>query len=510
MPDGPVKSKALTALGDAEDVPPDPAAMIESMRAFGYGLPSAIADLVDNSITAGARNIWIGFGWAGDDSRILILDDGAGMDATELRSAMRLGSRSAREERAPRDLGRFGLGLKTAAFSQGRSLTVASRRGPGDAAVRRWDLDHVTETSSWSLQLTPRPGSAAFLLPLEKLRHGTAVLIERLDRLAGETDTEDTNAHDHFLQQADRVDAHLGMVFHRFLTGSGRVRIQVNKRPVEPWDPFLIGKRHVQLLPEERFSFDGGTVTVRPHVLPHFSKLDAADHRRGAGDRGWNDHQGFYVYRAKRLIVAGDWLSLPRMQKEEHYKLARIQIDIDNSMDLAWQIDVRKATARIPSALRIELRRIAIATRRHAAEAYRYRGKRLARGASANQTFVWVPHDSTGSVSYRIDRAHPLLRTIVQNAESTTEAVHNVLQVVEETLPIMSRLMDCREEPDSVRAPYDGREAEVRVMMRDVHRTMVDAGSASTDALALIARLEPFDSHPELVAAFAEELTDEP
>lgn len=481
--------------------------MIESMRAFGYGLPSALADLVDNSVSADASMISLTLHWDGAASWIAVMDDGHGMDQGELRNAMRLGSRSPREHRSPGDLGRFGLGLKTAAFSQGRSLTVASKRVRGARQVRRWDLDHVTATSSWSLLTEPAQGSGRHLDPLETIDHGTLVLIERLDRLTGDSNTEDAGAQDQFLHQIERVREHLAMVFHRFLAGPNAIRVAINGLLLEPWDPFLSGTGPTQQLPDERFSFRGGTVLVRPYVLPHFSKLDTTTHRRGAGPRGWNDHQGFYVYRERRLIVSGDWLGLPRMQKEEHYKLARIRVDLDNSMDLAWQLDVRKATARIPAPLRVEFRRIANAARRQAAEAYRYRGKRLARTASKERAFVWIPRVRSGSVSYHVDRAHPLIESIVAESPSSKVAVDRVLRVVEETLPVMSILMDCREEPDGVPAPFQGRTGEVEELMRAVHHSMVDAGATPTAALEALARLEPFDAYPELVATLAEELT---
>src|SRR5439155_3815390 len=129
-----------------------------------------------------------------------------------------------------------------------------------------------------------------------------------------------------------------------------------------------------QRLPTEDLPFQARRVHVAPYVLPHVSKLDAAAHADASGSRGWNAQQGFYVYRARRLLVAGDWLGLSRMQQEEHYKLARIRVDLNNAMDEAWQIDVRKAAARIPGPLQPELNRIAQATRRRAAEAYRFRG----------------------------------------------------------------------------------------------------------------------------------------
>lgn len=221
----------------AENVPPDPAAMIESMRAFGYSLPAAVADLIDNSISAQASRITVDFHWDGPRSQLIVMDDGHGMSESELSSAMRLGSRSPREERAPNDLGRFGLGLKTAAFSQGRSLTVVSRRDD-QTAVRRWDLDHVTRTRSWSLLLDSPAGSEENLALIEEYSSGTLVMVGHLDQLVS-GDADDESAHARFLEHVRAVEDHIAMVFHRFLTGRGAITIEVNGNAVVPWDPYL-------------------------------------------------------------------------------------------------------------------------------------------------------------------------------------------------------------------------------------------------------------------------------
>ena len=130
-----------------EVVQPNAAAMIESLRALGYSTKTAVADLIDNSIYAGAPNVWVNLFWDGVDSYVAICDDGGGMNAAVLRNAMRPGSRNPLEKRDARDLGRFGLGLKSASFSQCRRLTVASKDGSGSTEVRRWDLDYVNSTS---------------------------------------------------------------------------------------------------------------------------------------------------------------------------------------------------------------------------------------------------------------------------------------------------------------------------------------------------------------------------
>jgi hypothetical protein len=168
----------MTAQLEFDDVAPDASAMIESMRAYGYTLPAAIADLIDNSIAARCFNVWIHFHWAGADSWVTITDDGQGMTDVELRDAMRLGSWSPLEERAPSDLGRFGLGLKTASLSQCRRLTVVSRRAEHEEFVRRWDLDHLAraDVQGWQLLRNAAPGSEVRAMLPTGFGFGTTIL----------------------------------------------------------------------------------------------------------------------------------------------------------------------------------------------------------------------------------------------------------------------------------------------------------------------------------------------
>lgn len=489
----------------AQEIPPDPAALIASMRAFGYSLPTAIADLIDNSITAGATEIAVTTHWEGDASWISIVDDGSGMSEQGLVEAMRLGSRSPREQRSPADLGRFGLGLKTAAFSQATSLTVATAtEAGGSIAVRRWDLDHVTRLRSWSLLLDPDETGASVIRELDG-RRATIVLLQGLDRLSGDADADDASAADHFLRHADAVVRHLAMVFHRFLSDSGLV-ITVNGTPVEAWDPFLVGARGGQRLSAEPAELDGRAIVIRPYVLPHFSNLTTEQHARAAGPRGWNQQQGFYVYRARRLLVAGGWLGLP-IQPEEHYKLARIAIELDNSMDLEWQIDVRKATARIPRQLVPTFRRVAETTRSRASQVYRYRGKNLARSTgTADHGFVWRARIQNDQVSYRIDRDHPVVRRAREAAGPARTPVDALLRLVEETVPVAAIVMDARERPDSARGPFDGRHQEVLTMLRETFSALTEAGARPAAALQMLAGTEPFVDHPDIVAALAEDI----
>jgi hypothetical protein len=494
---------------DGEEVPPDPGALIESMRAFGYSLPTAIADLVDNSITAGARNIQIRFEWAGAESSVLVSDDGSGMDEPTLVEAMRLGSRSPVERRSPNDLGRFGLGLKSAAWSQARSLTVLTKADGGSVSCRRWDLDHVSALKRWNLLDRPTSHGERVLEELKALPHGTAVLLEKADRLVGTAKSDDRGAQERFLALVRAAAEHLGMVFHRFLTGHSAMTIAFNSATVEAWDPFLTRHPATQPQPTEDLLLTGRRVHVAPYVLPHVSKLDSAAHSRAAGPRGWNAQQGFYVYRADRLLVAGDWLGLKRMQQEEHFKLARIRVDLDNTMDEQWQIDVRKATARIPGDLQPEFRRIAQVTRRRAADVYRFRGKVVARATDRQDglAFVWerVTHRD-GARSFRINRRHPVVAAIAED-DQTARAVERALRLAEENVPVEAIVMEARENPDSrPRRAFDTDPATVREMLERAHAAMCTRGLDPITAVTVLAAVEPFESHPEILQTFREEI----
>ncbi len=304
MPDATLNTQTNTV--EAYDIAaPRPDSLIQSLRAFGYDLSTAIADIVDNSISAGAKNIAIDFYWDGKDSYIAIWDDGCGMTEDELINAMRPGSRNPLEERSSKDLGRFGLGLKTASFSQCKKLTVASKSAGGNFSVRCWDLDYVTQHGEWRLL---KKGSHVLGRLLDKLPDtdsGTLVLLENLDRLTKGTKVDDKNDHDKFLEDAERVKDHLAMVYHRYLERINGPRIFVNSRQVKPWDPFLTSETATQNLTEEAHDILGGRLVVKPYVLPHVSKISQEVHDRAAGPKGWNAQQGFYVYRNSRLLVAG-------------------------------------------------------------------------------------------------------------------------------------------------------------------------------------------------------------
>ncbi len=486
-------------------VAPEPGALIESLRAFGYTPQTAVADLIDNSVTAGARNIWVDFTWNGDDSYVTIRDDGKGMTQVELIAAMRAGSQSPLNQRHHKDLGRFGLGLKTASFSQCRVLTVSTKTLESSRITKRWDLDYVDRVSEWRLLHGVAPGSEERISKLEDQESGTLVLWEHMDRIVGNARVDDQKAENRFLNLIDGVEKHLGMVFHRFIDDLRGITIYVNRHRISSWDPFMSNEPATQQLPEELLSSDSGIVKVRSYVLPHHSRLSPDAHTLGAGLNGWNAQQGFYIYRNRRLLVAGDWLGLG-FQKEEHYKLARIEVNLSNSMDHEWDIDVKKSRARPPGTLREALKRLARITREQAADVYRHRGKILARKMSGNDIFVWNQEKKHGRVTFRINRELPLVADLLQLSPKQRSKVKALLRLIEETIPVPLIILESSEHPDTQSLPFEGSSpSEVLEVMEEVYVSLRMRGIPSTQAKERLIAIEPFQEFKELIMSLSDD-----
>ena len=442
------------------DCAPDASAMVESLRAHGYTLNTAVADIVDNSIAAHAKTVRIEARWPqGETPFVSIADDGDGMSDEELLAAMRLGSRHPSEERAEDDLGRFGLGLKTASFSQARRLTVSSRRDGHAAATYRWDLDHLAkpEVIGWQLLRGPDDRSAARLAAMGDTA-GTVVLLEVLDRVVDEPGEgiEGSEQEGQFREKVIRLRQHLAMVFHRYLSRAGatRVAILVNGQLVEPWDPFVTVNPATQTLFEGESPHSSGFSKVRVvgHVLPHRDRFDsrapALSHKKfeeAAGPLGWNAQQGFYLYRNDRLIIAGGWLGLgPKphgWRQEEHFKLARIQVDIPNNLDLEWRIDVKKSSAAVPGQLSKWLTGVATTVRRRAKEVYAHRGSASIgsknKSAETAAPRPWKSTTTSAGPRYRVDRSHPLVAALLGQLPNESKPVlQQLLRLLEQTVPV--------------------------------------------------------------------------
>lgn len=419
-----------------EEVPPDPASLAESLRDFGYTLPTALADLLDNSLTAEASEIQLQLEAAGADSHIAVIDNGRGMTADELKNAMRMGTAGPMTTRRTGDLGRFGLGLKTASLSQGRCVTVITKsKADAELTIRRWDLRHI-ESSRWQLLTNPADAARDYVDFIASSPHGTAVVIEALDRPAFPRGDR-ARALDHLGSALEAVRQHLSMVFHRFIEEGTSIR--VGPTSLRPWNPFLTHKS--TKLATETLRLHGFDIAVAPFVLPHHSRLTDDEHDAAAGPNGWNAHQGFFIYRCRRLIVPGTWLNL-NLRREDHFKLARIQVDLPNGLDSVWHLNVMKSHVAAPPVLRDDFKRIARGVRRDAAEVYRYRGERQAPTNAPPQRYVWKREETKTGVRYRVDRSHPVIRALLHGGCDHDKLLDRAIALVEGTIPVATMLQE--------------------------------------------------------------------
>jgi hypothetical protein len=349
--------------------------LIRSLRDMGYDFAQAVADVVDNAITAKATSICIDVEFEGDDSWIRIADNGIGMKPEMLREAMRFGSN---RDYLEDDLGKFGLGLKTASLSQCECLSVASRwnRDRADIAGYSWDLDHVDRTNRWEIIPLERERTTAAVRGPLKDHPGTVVLWRRLDRLLGYKHPYGEASRKRLLQMCREVEVHLAMVFHRFLAGEaeGRpLRIFVNGNRLAPWDPFCRGEEKTKTLQEVTFDLEHegqkGKVVFQPYILPPqdaFSSRAAAD--AASGPASWNHQQGFYIYRAGRMIQSGGWSNL--RAADEHTKLARVAVFFPPALDDAFKVNVAKMRVQMPAAIRDDVRALITPVVKLAREVY--------------------------------------------------------------------------------------------------------------------------------------------
>lgn len=473
---------------------PEASSMIETFRAIGYNIETAVADIIDNSISANAKNIWIHFEWKGSQTWLSIKDDGSGMNDNELIQAMRPGSKNPLQERGEKDLGRFGLGLKTASFSQARKLTVISKKNDAESVFWTWDLDFVKHTGRWDLiKYLPNENLESEISDLDS---GTIVIWNDIDRVVKNFSEDDNKALDKFLLIMELVKKHLAMVFHKFIE-KGKINLYFQDKKINPWNPFLINESATQIFPEEKIQ--NGNVTIEGFVLPHKSKISEEAYKNAEGVKGWNEQQGFYIYRNERLLLAGDWLGLFR--KEEHYKLTRIQIELPNTLDADWQIDIKKSVARPPLLFREQIKAYALKVRHQAVEVYRHKGKSVK--ISVGQKFVplWVDHKRGEKWFYKINRENPILLKIIDQAKTdSNKAIETLLRFIEETIPSKSIYIKESEQPELQGTPFEDTNHEIiKNTMQAMYSSLLNQGKSIDEVKAIIINIEPFNNFPHFI-----------
>lgn len=482
-------------------LPPKAHSLISATRHIGYSLDAAVADLIDNSIAADAKTVDVNF----EDSLstyVAVIDDGEGMTADELTYAMQYGSADPAQARSEKDLGRYGLGLKTASMSQCRVMTVISKKN-GEIAARRWDLDYIAEHKDevWPLLILENdewkdlPGAEV----LKNRKSGTVVLWQLID-FGGSYD-EMT-----FDDEMCKMSEHLALVFHRYIYGEDgirKIKIRINGNALKPKDPFLQYvkncKQGHQCKATQSIGFGKSRITLQAFTLPHDKELTPEMRDVLGTGKTLRRTQGFYIYRNKRLITYGQWFGLKA--QGEFFKLARVKVDIPNSVDMKWSLDVKKSIAIPPKQIVAHLRAYVDSVVKQSKNAIRIEvfGKKAKQSSEDPQ--VWESTVKDGVVTaVNLNRQHPVIRAALESRGVSEK----LLRLFERTIPVdviyYSRSSEQKMENE---VPLSMDEM-VDMLLGLVN--MIPAGNARRTAFHSMLQSEPFVLHATKLRAKEEEI----
>ena len=476
--------------------------LMGAMRSMGYSFEAAIADIVDNSISANAKNILIKFPVNPANCYVSILDDGNGMSQKELFDAMKYGSNSSLQERNENDLGRFGLGMKAASLSQCRILTVVSKQN-GNIFAYQWNYDIILNEKEW-LVAELNESEISRLPEIEELEinnSGTLVIWQNFDILEKSSGDVFSSLKDFKIKIGD----YLSLIFHRYLNGEtdNKLNIKINNSTLKGLDPFL--ERHKKTNMRQGFNLAikdthgiERYVDVQPYVLPYQKDLSKDDLVLLGGIEKLRTKQGFYIYRNKRLIIWGTWFGIAR---NELTKNARIRVDIPNTLDDIWSIDIKKQNAVIPKSILNSLTKAVTETMEFSVKIQNHRG-RIAK-IDDDLDYIWNREKCRDKYAYSINRNSRIFELLKKNVDDEAMSwFEMVLEEIERSVPYQQIYIDISqdfiEEEESEERLKD---IENKGLMWIKH--VLELGHLTPQqTIDQLFKSEPFCKHPAMITKF--------
>ncbi|MDA3045593.1 ATP-binding protein [Campylobacter sp. VBCF_06 NA8] len=420
-----------------EEVSPNVANFVKSLRDIGYTFEVAIADIIDNSISASANEIKI---YAVEKPKpiVCILDNGAGMNEFELKEAMRLSSKDPYIQREQNALGKFGLGLKTASFSQCKKLTVVSKQDEKIYA-KCWDLDYISKENKWLLLTVDVDKFDKELDEIYsdflKNKSATLVIWENIDKISD------------FTEQLQVLRDHLALVFHNFLEnnviGRKKMQIYLNDNLIQPFNPFNQNNYATYTKSPEIIQHGGKKIKITPFILPHHSKVSQSEWEKYGGREGYIKSQGFYLYRADRLLVHGQWWGL--IKPSDATKLVRIKIEISNDQDDFWNIDVKKSIANPQGDLKNKLKSIVKHSIEDGRKPFSIRGRKI-NDKSVIRFWDLIKEDSRSH--FAINKNNPVYLKLLNLLDDESKKILQIyLKQLEAYIPLEAIQAELQQNP---------------------------------------------------------------
>ena len=473
--------------------------LVESTRSIGYSFETALADIIDNSISNFSKRVDVKFSITGIPY-VAIIDNGIGMGTVELEKAMQYGSSSSLDDRRETDLGRFGLGLKMASMSQCRKLTVISKQREKLSAAS-WDLDYIHKTQNWSLirYSEAEIANLRFSSDLEKYDSGTVILWEGLDRISESSKEFDRE----FNEKLNFADKHMALVFHRLLDNklsNQYFELYFNNRKIEPIDPYMLSNRATQQLEEETLFIDQIPIKITPFITPFVTKLTTKERQLFNEYKELNLKQGLYIYRNNRLIVWGKWFRL--LTDGELKRLAKVRIDLPNKIDTHWTIDVKKSSAQIPSMIKEQLKQIVLRAVGKSEQVYRYRGRKVVQD---NYQHIWNKIENREKMQYLVNRDIPIFRALQESLDDKQfKLLDGFVKSIEDSFPYSAVYYDLAQD-----VKYEEKTLEVEQVYELAKNTIEGLARNKEEQIMHLKNLsliDIFQKYPEVIMMLEREL----
>ena len=475
--------------------------IVKTLSYSGYTLKSALADIIDNSIGAGATEIKINFNFNNqisfDDWSVQIIDNGHGMDSKELENAIKMGSCNMNDERSEKDLGRYGMGMKTASFSQADYFRVISKKENEKFTAKAIDKKIIEDTNSW-LGLDLDDENSLDIID----NHGTIVEWKKLRFIE-----RNSNPESDMIEKIQEVVEYIGMIFNRFIRFN-KVVIKVQDLPVTPWDPCCADDLRTCIVSNEQIKYNDQLISVKAYILPSSKQLTQEEEQKQfKGDS--LKYQGFYVYRNDRIIIPGGWLDINKLSKHSKFNCVRISVDLKSSSDLDFDVDFLKTKIIFPQSINEKLKRIADTARNQAKDRIVKNGVKNANLSNGKDKVVWNVKESINGLEYSINIEHPLIKEYIQKINKDgLDDLNKLLKLLAATVPkIMTDIKT------NVVSNYSDKDIESQIITirkrkisNNINEFTFNPKEFDEKLKNELVTTEPFNKHVEVVELYFERL----
>lgn len=470
---------------------PNPTNLLEANRSIGYNIEEAIADLIDNSISANAKNI--SYHIIKDDlanPKFVLFDDGEGisLENGDLINSFRLASINPKDERNVNDLGRFGFGMKTASLSQSKSFIVVTKKENEDLVARSLDLDFIKKENDWVLKkVIDQNEFLGFDKKIMENGSGTAIIWNKWDKSPSENiDFQLINSN---------IRDYISVCFHRFIEKG--INLYSNESLIKQCSPIPENEGSSK---KSEISLKQSSAKLKSYLLQHPSKWeDDHDNSNNINSfklfNGFDRQQGVYIYRCDRLLTPkGGWLGLIR--SGNHSKLARVTIDFPNNADSSWSLDIKKTSATIPYEFREEIKKLINATRAASTQKIN-RGNRVKQSELDSATGkIWneFKKQNPNSVEYKINLENVFFKNFKKKYDIDSKDFKSIFKVISDCLPKYRIIQNNDDDPschDRVLTADKLDEPEIETA-KIIFNTLISESGNKTKAFNKLMSIEPF------------------